>query len=160
MTYLLIKYLHIIAAVFLFGFGMGSYLYLVAAHRTGDAKVIAAVARMVVRFDAWLTTPAGVLQLLTGYAMVKTAGLDWSSDWLLGALGVFFGVGALWLPVLVLQTRMQSCAAQAAAAGEPLGPDYQRLYRPWLWMGVAGFAGMFVVVLIMVTKQAPWQWLG
>lgn len=89
MTYLLIKYLHIIAAVFLFGFGMGSYLYLVAAHRTGDAKVIAAVARMVVRFDAWLTTPAGVLQLLTGYAMVKTAGLDWSSDWLLGALGVF-----------------------------------------------------------------------
>lgn len=36
MSYLLLKYLHIIAAVFLFGFGMGSYLYLIAANRSRD----------------------------------------------------------------------------------------------------------------------------
>ncbi|MCE1117395.1 MULTISPECIES: DUF2269 family protein [Pseudomonas] len=159
MDYLLLKYLHVIAAVFLFGFGMGSYLYLIAAHRTGDARVIAAVARMVVRFDAWITTPAGFLQLLTGYAMVRTAGMDWSMDWLRAALAIFFGVGALWLPVLLLQTRLQALAARAVEAHAPLGPHYHRLYRYWLWMGVIGFSGMFLMVLVMVKKQAPWQWL-
>lgn len=159
MSYLLLKYLHIIAAVFLFGFGMGSYLYLIAANRSGDPRVIAAVARMVVRFDAWITTPAGVLQLLTGYAMISMGGMPWSADWLRAALLIFFAVGALWLPVLLLQTRMQRLAAQAADSGAALGQTYQRLYRPWLCMGVVGFAGMFLIVLVMVTKQAPWQWL-
>ncbi|MCE0918061.1 DUF2269 family protein [Pseudomonas sp. NMI760_13] len=159
MSYLLLKYLHVIAAVFLFGFGMGSYLYLIAANRSRDPRVIAAVARMVVRFDAWITTPAGVLQLLTGYAMVSMTGMPWSTGWLRGALLIFFTVGALWLPVLLLQTRMQRLAAQAVEHGTALGEDYQRLYRPWLWMGVAGFAGMFLIVLVMITKQAPWQWL-
>lgn len=159
MSYLLLKYLHIIAAVFLFGFGMGSYLYLIAASRSRDPRVIAAVARMVVRFDAWITTPAGVLQLLTGYALVSMGGMPWSAGWLRAALLIFFAVGALWLPVLLLQTRMQRLAAQAADNGTALGEAYQQLYRPWLWMGVAGFAGMFLIVLVMVTKQAPWQWL-
>ena len=158
MSYLLLKYLHVIAAVFLFGFGMGSYLYLIAANRSGDPRVIAAVARMVVRFDAWITTPAGVLQLLTGYALVSMGGMPWSADWLRAALLIFFAVGALWLPVLLLQKRLHSLAVHAAESGTPLGQAYQRLYRPWLWMGVAGFAGMFLIVLVMVTKQAPWQW--
>lgn len=159
MNYLLLKYLHVIAAVFLFGFGMGSYLYLIAAHRTGDARVIAAVARMVVRFDAWITTPAGVLQLLTGIGMARLAGMDWSADWLRAALMIFIAVGALWLPVLWLQTRMQALAAGAAASGAALGDTYQRLYRRWMWMGVAGFAGMFLMVIVMVFKQAPWEWV-
>ncbi|MGG7599066.1 DUF2269 family protein [Pseudomonas sp. WC1] len=159
MSYLLLKYLHIIAAVFLFGFGMGSYLYLISANRSGDPRVIAAVARMVVRFDAWITTPAGVLQLLTGYAMVSMGGMPWSADWLRAALLIFFAVGALWLPVLLLQKRLHTLAVQAVDSGAALGQAYQRLYRPWLWMGVVGFAGMFLIVLVMVTKQAPWQWL-
>ncbi|MBV4533732.1 DUF2269 domain-containing protein [Pseudomonas sp. SWRI107] len=158
MDYVLLKYLHVIAAVFLFGFGMGSYLYLIAAHRTGDARVIAAVARMVVRFDAWITTPAGFVQLLTGFAMVRLTGMDWTVGWLLAALLIFFGVGALWLPVLMLQKRMQAMAAAAAGTHAALPAAYARLYRWWLWMGVAGFAGMFLMVLVMVSKQAPWQW--
>ncbi|MDX1368489.1 DUF2269 domain-containing protein [Pseudomonas sp.] len=159
MDYLLLKYLHIIAAIFLFGFGMGSYLYLIAASRTGDARVIAHVTRMVVRFDNWITTPAGLLQLATGYAMVRRAGLDLSSGWLLSAILIFFGVGALWLPVLLLQKRMQVLADQAVIRGTPLGDDFMALYRLWLSIGVAGFSGMFVVVLVMVTKSSPWQWL-
>ena len=41
MLYLGLKYTHIIAAIFLFGFGMGSYLYLIAASRTANPQVIA-----------------------------------------------------------------------------------------------------------------------
>ncbi|WP_084308014.1 DUF2269 family protein [Phytopseudomonas flavescens] len=160
MDYLLLKYLHVIAAVFLFGFGMGSYLYMIAASRTGDARVIAQVVRMVVRFDTWITTPAGVLQVLTGYAMTRVAGLPLTSDWLLSSVVIFVCVGALWLPVLVLQHRLQRLAASAAEQGETLDAHYRRLYRAWFWMGVLGFLGMFVIVWIMVTKSTPWQWLA
>ncbi|WP_390897527.1 hypothetical protein [Pseudomonas taiwanensis] len=37
------------------------------------------------------------------------------------------------------------------AIGEPL------IYRGWLWIGVVGFAGMFLIALAMVTKMTPAQ---
>ncbi len=157
MLYLCLKYLHIIAAIFLFGFGMGSYLYLIAASRTANPQVIAHVARMVVRFDTWITTPAGFIQIITGYALIKIAGLPLSTDWVLTALVIFLCVGSLWLPVLVLQKRLGRMASSAVAMGEALDDGYRSAYRQWFWMGIAGFGGMFMIVLIMVTKMTPGQ---
>lgn len=160
MLYLGLKYIHIIAAVFLFGFGMGSYLYLIAASRTANQQVIAHVARMVVRFDTWITTPAGCVQIVTGYLLTRLAGLPLTTEWVLASLVIFLGVGALWLPVLVLQKRLQVMAVEASDAGCGLDARYPSVYRAWFWLGVAGFAGMFVIVAIMVTKMAPGQWAG
>lgn len=160
MTYLLLKYLHILAAIFLFGFGMGSYLYLIATTRSRVPEVIAHVARLVVFFDTWITTPAGFLQLGTGIALVSLMGLPVTSGWVFGSLVLFFAVGALWLPVLWLQGRMLKLARIAVAEGRALGPDFQRAYRLWFWMGVAGFLGMFVILLMMVTKLYPQQVLA
>ncbi|APQ10361.1 membrane protein [Pseudomonas oryzihabitans] len=160
MTYLLLKYLHILAAIFLFGFGMGSYLYLIATTRSRVPEVIAHVARLVVFFDTWITTPAGFLQLGTGIALVSLMGLPVTSGWVFGSLVLFFAVGALWLPVLWLQGRMLKLARVAVAEGRALGPDFQRAYRLWFWMGVAGFLGMFVILLMMVTKLYPQQLLA
>ncbi|ETF09439.1 DUF2269 domain-containing protein [Pseudomonas moraviensis] len=160
MLYLCLKYLHVIAAIFLFGFGMGSYLYLIAASRSGNPQVIAHVARMVVRFDTWITTPAGFVQVVTGYLLMRLSGLSMSTEWLLTSLIIFFCVGALWLPVLVLQKRLQSMALSAGEGCLPLDARYASTYRWWFWMGVAGFAGMFVIVLMMVTKMTPLQLIG
>jgi len=160
MLYLGLKYAHIIAAIFLFGFGMGSYLYLIAASRTANPLVIAHVARMVVRFDTWITTPAGFIQILTGYGLVKLSGLPLTTEWVLTALVIFLCTGALWLPVLVLQKRLQVLASSAAETGQGLTVEYDAVYRKWFWMGVLGFLGMFVIVLIMVTRMTPGQWVG
>ncbi|MBP5077722.1 DUF2269 domain-containing protein [Pseudomonas chlororaphis] len=157
MLYLCLKYLHVIAAIFLFGFGMGSYLYLIAASRTANPQVIAHVARMVVRFDTWITTPAGFVQIITGYLLMRLSGLPMTSEWVLTSLIIFFCVGSLWLPVLVLQKRLYLMASWAAEAGSGLDDEYRSLYKKWLWMGVAGFVGMFVIVLMMVTKMTPVQ---
>jgi uncharacterized membrane protein len=157
MLYLCLKYLHIIAAIFLFGFGMGSYLYLIAASRTGNPQVIAHVARMVVRFDTWITTPAGFVQIITGYLLMRLSGLSMSTEWVLTSLIIFFCVGSLWLPVLLLQKRLHVMASSAGEAGGSLDEQYQGVYRQWFWMGVLGFAGMFVIVLMMVTKMTPLQ---
>lgn len=157
MLYLCLKYLHIIAAIFLFGFGMGSYLYLIAASRTGNPRVIAHVARMVVRFDTWITTPAGFVQIITGYLLMRLSGLSMSTEWVLTSLIIFFCVGSLWLPVLLLQKRLYVMASSAGEARASLDGQYQSVYRQWFWMGVLGFAGMFVIVLMMVTKMTPLQ---
>ncbi len=157
MLYLYLKYIHIIAAIFLFGFGMGSYLYLIAASRTANPQVIAAVARMVVRFDTWITTPAGLIQIITGALLIHFAGLPLTTPWVMTALIIFLCVGALWLPVLLLQKRLQQTASKAAQAGTALDDGYRDVYRAWFWLGVLGFSGMFVLVMIMVTKMTPWQ---
>lgn len=158
MLYLILKYIHVIAAVFLFGFGMGSYLYLIAASRSRNPLVIAHVARMVVRFDTWITTPAGFIQVITGYGLMHLTGMSMWTGWIMNSVVIFVCVGALWLPVLVLQKRLERLADQAVTSGEVLPERYQPIYRAWFWMGVAGFAGMFVIVLMMVSKMTLWQW--
>ncbi|AYG48195.1 DUF2269 domain-containing protein (plasmid) [Pseudomonas sp. Leaf58] len=155
MTYLLLKYMHIVAAVFLFGFGMGSYLYFVAANRTRNPVVISAVGRMVVWFDAWITTTAGVVQVVTGYALASLADLTLHAPWVLYSACVFVLVGLLWLPVLWLQKQLRDMALGSVATGAPLPVNHRQLYRWWLWIGVAGFAGMFLIALAMVTKMTP-----
>ena len=159
MLYLALKYAHVIAAIFLFGFGMGSYLYLISACRSGNPQIIAHVARAVVRFDIWITTPAGFIQIITGYGLVRLAGLPLMTDWVLSSLIIFVCVGALWLPVLVLQKRLEQLAAHAVDTGGMLTAQFQAIYRSWFWLGVAGFTGMFVIVLMMVSKMTLIQWL-
>lgn len=159
MLYLSLKYLHVIAAMFLFGFGMGSYLYLVAANRSRCPQLIAHVAGMVVRYDLWITTPAGFLQVASGYWLFKLTGQTLASAWVLTSVSVFMAVGALWLPVLVIQKRLMRMAMHAADRNSPLDACYRRHYRVWFWMGVFGFAGMFLIVAMMVSKMTPWQWI-
>ncbi|SDA91874.1 Uncharacterized membrane protein [Pseudomonas sp. NFACC15-1] len=159
MLYLCLKYIHVIAAIFLFGFGMGSYLYLIAASRTANPQVIAHVARTVVRFDTWITTPAGFIQIVTGYLLTRLAGLPLTTEWIMTSLIIFLCVGTLWLPVLVFQKRLYVMASSAARDGHTLEDRYSTVYRKWFWMGVLGFLGMFVIVLIMVTKMTPQQWV-
>jgi len=112
---------------------------------------------MVVWFDAWITTTAGVVQVVTGYALASLAGLTLYAPWVLYSVCVFVLVGLLWLPVLWLQKQLRDMAQASVATGAPLPVNHTRFYRWWLWMGVAGFAGMFLIALAMVTKMTPVQ---
>eukprot|EP01034_Spumella_vulgaris_P002192 gene2192-2855_t len=69
-TYLVLKTLHIISSVFLVGTGLGSAFYLFFANRSGSVAAQAVVGRLVVRADWWFTTPAVIVQPLTGIAKV------------------------------------------------------------------------------------------
>lgn len=78
MSFLILKWLHVLGATVLFGTGAGIAFFLVRAHRTGKADQIAAVAADVVRADLWFTTTAVVFQPLTGYLLMAQRG--WSAD--------------------------------------------------------------------------------
>src|SRR4051812_23004881 len=67
MTYLVVKWLHILSSTLLFGTGLGSAFYMFFASRTRDVRVIAVVVRYVVIADWVFTTPTVILQPITGF---------------------------------------------------------------------------------------------
>src|SRR3954452_16654764 len=120
MTYLIVKWLHILSSTLLFGTGLGSAFYMFFASRTRDARVAAAVVRNVVIADWLFTTTTVVFQPVSGFYMVHLAGLPWTARWIVWSFALYLLAGACWLPVVWMQIRMRDMAARAAARGEPL----------------------------------------
>lgn len=150
--YLLLKWLHILSSVLMVGTGFGSAFYFFFILRTRNVQAIAQVARLVVRADWWFTTPAVILQPLTGYAMMRLAGFDFEQLWLTVSLGLYALAGVCWLPVVWLQIRMSHDAHQAATANTELSERFWRNTRIWTALGIPAFVAMLLVYGLMVFK--------
>ena len=109
-----LKLLHIVSAAVLFGTGLGTAFQMWTADRTGDARVISAVAANVVRADLCFTTPAIIVQPLTGLSLLYSEGIDPLTSWLVAAYALYALAGACWLPVVWIQLRMRNLAKNAA----------------------------------------------
>lgn len=151
-TYLLLKWIHILSSVLLVGTGFGSAFYLYFAHRTRNVQAIATVIRLVVRADFWFTTPAIVIQPLTGFAMLCMTEYPLTQTWLLWTYILYLCAGACWLPVVWLQIRMSKIAATALEQHSALPTQYWQYARYWEWLGYPAFLAMLVVFGLMVFK--------
>lgn len=151
MDYGVVKALHILSATFLFGTGVGSAYYLWRAHREGEARVIARVARHVVQADWIFTTPAVLFQPLSGAWLAQAGGFSWTR-WLGVSLVLYLVAGVCWLPVVWLQLRIRDLAAASAAGAAPLPIPYRRYMRVWFSLGVPAFAAVVAVFFLMVMK--------
>lgn len=152
--YLLLKWVHVLSSVVLVGTGFGTAYYLAFANRERDVAALAVVTRLVVRADWWFTTPAVIVQPVTGLWLAHLAGWSWTTPWLLASIVLYLLSGACWLPVLWLQLRMKSMAQRAAAERAELPPDYWRFARWWEALGYPAFGAMLVVFYLMVAKPA------
>lgn len=150
--YPLIKWLHIVSSTVLFGTGAGIAFFFYRAHRTGDAKIIAAVGRDVVLADTIFTATAVVLQPVTGVALALMAGYPLSTPWLLSSVGLYILIGCFWLPVVRLQIRMRDLAIDAADHGQALPVLYEFYYRRWFVLGWPAFIGVLIIFYLMVAK--------
>jgi uncharacterized membrane protein len=151
---LLIKTLHIIGAAVLLGTGAGIAFFMLMAHRTGDVRLIAHTAAIVVIADAIFTATAVVLQPITGAALAVMAGYPLTSGWVAMSLALYVLVGAFWLPVVWMQLKMRDLAREAAAQGSALPPAYDRLWRLWFAFGFPAFGAVLVIVWLMVAKPS------
>jgi uncharacterized membrane protein len=154
-TYLLVKWLHILSSTLLFGTGLGSAFYMYFASRTRNPQVIAVVVRHVVMADWIFTTPTIILQPLTGLYLMHLASFPLSTPWIAWSVGLYLLAGAAWLPVVWMQIRMRDMAADAVRAGEPMPAQYFRYLRSWVSLGVIAFLSLVVVFYLMVTKPVP-----
>ena len=150
--FLLLKVLHVIGAMTLFGTGAGIAFFMLMAHRTGDSRIIAHTAGVVVIADTLFTATAVVLQPLTGGALAMLAGYPVLRGWMGLSLVLYVVTGAFWLPVVWMQLRMRDLARAAAGQGTALPAAYYRLWRLWFAFGFPAFGSVLAIIWLMVAK--------
>ncbi|MBA3999576.1 DUF2269 domain-containing protein [Brevundimonas sp.] len=150
--YFLLKIAHVIGAAVLLGTGAGIAFFMLMAHRTRDAALIAHTAGIVVIADWLFTASAVVVQPVTGAALAHLTGQPLFSGWLGLSLVLYVVTGLFWLPVVWIQARMRDLAIQAARSGEPLPAAYDRLFRIWFVCGFPAFGAVLAVIVLMVVK--------
>ena len=158
MAYVLLKLAHIIGAAVLLGTGAGIAFFMLLAHRTGDARTVAAVARMVVIADFVFTATAVVLQPVTGLLLARNVGYALNEGWIVLSILLYLLTGALWLPVVWMQARMRKLASEAADVGGPLPPEYHRLFRTWFWFGFPAFGAVLTIFWLMIARPDLGRW--
>jgi uncharacterized membrane protein len=155
-AYALLKFVHVVSSTLLFGTGLGAAFFMWMSHRSGDVAAIAHAARLTVRADWVFTTPAVVVQPLTGAAMMALGGFAPTTPWLLLAVAAYALAGACWLPVVVLQRRVRDLSAAALRESRPLPDDYHRCMRWWFVLGWPAFLAVLFAFWLMTTKPALW----
>jgi uncharacterized membrane protein len=153
-VYTALKWAHVVGATILFGTGLGTAFHFWMAHRTGDARTIAAAARVTVIADYAFTLPAGVLQPLTGMALAHVAGYPLGARWIVASVLLYLLAGACWVPVVFIQRRMRDIARHSAEAGAAPGGDYHRLWRWWFALGWTAFLALAAVIWLMIARPA------
>jgi uncharacterized membrane protein len=158
MDYALIKTLHVLSATLLLGTGLGSAYYLWRGNRDGDPRVVASVARHVVQADWLFTTPAVIVQPLSGLWLARLSGWPVTTPWIAAGIALYILAGACWLPVVWLQIQMREMAETAVAEGRPLPERHVRIARIWERLGYPAFAAVIGALALMVVKPDLGSW--
>lgn len=149
---LLLRWVHVIGACVLLGTGAGIALFMLMAHRTGKAALIAHTARIVVVADWVFTATAVVAQPITGVLLAEAVGWPLREGWVVVSLALYVLTGVFWLPVVWIQQRMRSLSEAAAANDAPLPAAYHQLFRTWVLCGFPAFAAVLAILWLMIAR--------
>ena len=149
--YLLLKTLHIISATVLFGTGLGTAFFMYKAVRTGSVEAIRVTASHVIIADWWFTTPAVLIQPLTGALLMQRLGYGFDTPWFFTVAGLYLLAGVCWVPVVVIQCRMKQIVSQNA--DNTILPEmFYWWFRVWIRLGIPAFFAVLAVFVLMVYR--------
>jgi uncharacterized membrane protein len=149
---LVLRWLHIIGATVLLGTGAGIAFFMVMAHRTKDAGIIAHTASVVVVADWLFTATAVIVQPITGALLAAQIGWRLSEGWIALSLALYVLTSLFWIPVVWIQYRLRDLARAAAEASEPLPARYHQLYRVWFASGFPAFFAVLAIIWLMIAR--------
>ncbi|MCC0017019.1 MAG: DUF2269 domain-containing protein [Rhodobiaceae bacterium] len=152
----LLRFLHVMGAIVLVGTGSGIAFFMLMARQSRDVAAIAHVAGTVVTADYLFTATAAVAQPVTGWLLAREVGWPLTESWLALSIVLYGIIGALWLPVVVIQIRLRDIARESLAAGTDLPARWHRLYRIWFACGVPAFAMIVGIVALMLARPVLW----
>ena len=153
-SYLILKLVHILSAVVVAGTGIGIAFFMFMANRSNNIQAIAMTARHVVLADWIFTTPAIIIQLVTGLWLMKVMGYSFTSTWFIGVIGLFIFIGACWIPVVFIQYQLWTIAA-AQLETSVIEERFKKLMRRWTVLGIHAFIGIVLIFWLMVFKPLP-----
>lgn len=150
--YVLLKAIHIVSSTILFGTGLGTAFFKWIVDRSGNVAAIHVVSEKVVLADWLFTSPAIVIQAITGVTLARLMGFSLTHGWVAYAIALYCIAGLCWLPVVWLQMQMRDLARTSDSGGRPLPSAYWSYARIWFWLGVPAFLSLVVVFWLMVAK--------
>lgn len=154
-AYTLWKTAHVISAAVVFGTGLGIAFFAWFGYRraleVGEIDGLRSVLWLTVVADTCFTAPGVVLQLVSGLVLMQLNSWPLSSPWSVAALVLFGFVGALWLPVIVIQILMSREAHRVTSAKE-LSARFHRRFTLWFVLGVPAFIVVVGIFFLMVAK--------
>lgn len=148
----LLRWIHVIGACVLLGTGAGIAFFMLMAHRTNNARIVAHTASVVVVADWIFTASAVALQPITGLALAHLVGWSLAEGWLILSIALYLVTGAFWMPVVWMQSQMRDLARQASAAGCELPERYYRLFGAWFLFGIPAFLAVLAILWLMLVK--------
>lgn len=153
---LALRWMHIVGAAVLFGTGAGIAFFMLMAHMTRDAKLIAHVADTVVLADTLFTATAVVVQPITGWLLARAVGWDLTEGWILLSLGLYALTGIFWLPVVWIQLQLRNIAQECSVRNTALPPRYFKLFRIWFACGFPAFFAVAGILWLMLARPDIW----
>ncbi|CAG2136771.1 DUF2269 family protein [Cupriavidus plantarum] len=150
MDYVTLKWIHVVSSTLLFGTGIGSAFYLVGAVATRNVRTVAATARMVVVADTLFTATTAILQPVTGYMLMRSAGFDWSMAWLRWSIWLYVLAIACWLPVVWIQIRLRDVLASVSTDAFPR--SFWPLFWSWFVLGFPALFAFLAIFYLMIAK--------
>ena len=152
MAYLILKYLHIIGASVLLGTGAGIAFFMLLAHRTGDPRAIAGVARIVEIADYLFTASAGGAPADHRRGSRLARRLSFLEGWILLSLLLYAVTELFWLPVVRIQTRMRDLAMASVKHASAIAGRISPSFRRWFAFGFPAFASVLAIFWLMIAR--------
>jgi len=145
--YSLLKFVHVVLAIVAIGFNTSYAIWLRHAERQPEHA--AHILRGIRALDGRFTTPAYVLLLVTGFALLTVGDIPFTTFWILAALVLYAAVAiggvVVYAPVLRAQTAL-------AEAGRIDSDEYRRVARRGAVIGGLLILLVFSIEFLMVTK--------
>ena len=152
--YLILKLIHILAAVVVMGTGAGIAFFMFMANRSNNPQVIYITAKHVILGDWIFTTPAVITQIITGIFLMNMQGYSFSAPWFYWVVGLFIFIGLCWLPVLRIQYKLRELAKISVDSNQ-VTPEFKSLMKTWTLLGIPAFIAILGIFWLMVFKPFP-----
>ena len=149
--YYFLKLIHIVSAAVLFGTGIGIAWFMWMASRSNQSRIIYNTARYVVIADWCFTTPAIVIQFVSGILLMRILNYSFTSPWFYTVMGLFIFIGACWIPVVFIQYKIRNISYEYIDK-ESLPADFRKIMRYWTVLGCLAFTAILVLFYLMVIK--------
>ena len=151
MVYLILKWLHILAAITAVGSNITYGVWLARASRQPEEMPF--TLGTIRRIDNRMANPAYGVLLITGLLMVFTVKMPLTTPWLLTALVLYFTLaiaGAfLYTPALKRQSELVETKGFASQ-------EYQAAARRSTVIGISVILLAVIIVFLMVVKPSLW----
>ena len=151
MEYLFLKLIHIISSTILFGTGLGTAFYMVRGNMSRDINALRSTTRSVVLADWIFTTPAIIIQPVTGFYLMHVLNYSFNTLWFNLVIGLYILTGVCWIPVVILQTKMRNIAC-STDTWEALPKTFFSYYKTWFNLGFPAFISVLIIFYLMVFK--------